>query len=470
MQAITIDTSQLTFPLVAVAVSETGSGSVAGAVPEYVDGAGHAARSGYGARPGTRFLDGAADPPPEVSLPPRTGYLLRPADSATAAVTFDVREDGTLDFAPEFDAFLDGRGGRRLTVRGVPVAVDARALDHPLVPELPDAEPLTPDRVHELRLLPAYGYRLRVSAGTADGGLRFSVSPDGRVRLDPEAAGFADASGHTLTVHGHTITVDGRGLSHGLLPVGASATVAGSLARTSTHRLTLLPASGYLLQAGPGVTADLAYAVRSDGTVDYEESCDPFLAGRGTDTLVVGGFPVVLSTVRADSDLLGVTALDSLPQTPRELTAVLAPATGYLARTAHGLCSAFGIARDGAFAIDPSASRSFAARPALATGSPTTLTVRVTATVPGGPPPRGAVTFSTDGRVLGTVLLDEVGMATLRTAHPPADGAGIVVSYEGDDDHGPCGVTVSSGSAGVPPALRSVLPVSQGDGGDAAAP
>ncbi|MDV9186938.1 Ig-like domain-containing protein [Streptomyces sp. SR27] len=76
------------------------------------------------------------------------------------------------------------------------------------------------------------------------------------------------------------------------------------------------------------------------------------------------------------------------------------------------------------------------------------MTVRVTTTVPGGRPPRGPVTFSADGRVLGTVLLDEVGIATLRTADLPADGAGIVVSYEGDDEHSPCGVTVPSASQG----------------------
>ncbi|MEU8619023.1 Ig-like domain-containing protein [Streptomyces sp. NPDC048623] len=458
MPAITIDTSQLTFPRVAVTVAGSGSGSGSG------DGAGDAEASTYDSRPGTRFLDGAADPPPEVSLPPRTGYRLRLGETVTADVTFDVREDGTLDFDPELDAFLGGRGGRRLTVRGVPVTIDARDLDHPLVPDLPGAEPVTPDRVHELYLLPASGYRLRVAAGTADGGLGFSVTRDGRVRLAPEATGFAHASAHTLTVHGHTITIDGRALSHGLLPVGAPAVATGFLPRASTHRLTLLPASGYLLQAGPGVTADLAYTVRSDGTVDYEESCDPFLSGRATDTLVVGGFPAVLSTVRADSDLLGVTALDSLPQTPRELTAVLAPATGYLARTAHGLCSAFGIARDGTFAIDPSTARSFTTRPALATGQLTRLTVRVTPTVPGGRPPRGPVTFSTDGRVLGTVLLDEVGMATLRTADLPADGAGIVVSYEGDDGHSPCSAIVPTGS-------HSTIPTgSQGDSGGAAAP
>ncbi|MFE5655665.1 hypothetical protein ACFQ9H_05705 [Streptomyces sp. NPDC056517] len=119
MPSITIDTSQLTFPL--VAVSRDGSGA------------------GAGNSPWDGLVDGAAVPPPQVALPAGTGYRLRLGDGTTAAVTFDVREDGTLDFAPEHDAFLDGRGGHHLTVRGVPVTIDARALDHPLTPELPGA-------------------------------------------------------------------------------------------------------------------------------------------------------------------------------------------------------------------------------------------------------------------------------------------------------------------------------------------
>jgi hypothetical protein len=165
MPTITIDTSQLTYPLIAVTDAGSGPESVE-ADHVYPDGAGSTASSGYGTRSGTRFLDGAANPPPEVSLLPRKGYRLRLADAVPAAVTFDVREEGTLDFDREFDAFLEGRGGRRLTVRGVPVTVDAGALAHPLVLDLPDAEPLTPDRVHELNLLPAPGYRLRVAAGS----------------------------------------------------------------------------------------------------------------------------------------------------------------------------------------------------------------------------------------------------------------------------------------------------------------
>ncbi|WP_405860946.1 Ig-like domain-containing protein [Streptomyces sp. NBC_00090] len=433
MPSITLDTSQLTFPVVAVCRD--------------------------GQRAGDGLVDGAAVPPPEVPLPAGTGYRLRLGDGTTAGVAFDVREDGTLDFAPEHDAFLGGRGGHRLTVRGVPITVDARALDHPLTPDLPGAAPLAPDRVHELRLLPAATYRLRVEAGTADGSLDFSVTPDGQVELalEAEAAGVADATGNTLTVQGRTVTVDGRSLSHGLLPVGVPDAGGGTFLSPSTvHRLTLLPAAGYVFHAAPGTTADFSYTVSADGTIDYDASCDRFLTGRGTHKLVVGGFPVALSAAGADSDLLGLAALDGAPRTPRELIAVLAPA-GYQPRTAHGVCSGFRLARDGTLSVAPAGIRSYAPittdTPATAADGLTTLTVRVAQATPGGPPPRGSVTFTANGLSLGTVRLDDMGLATLRTTIPPAGDQGIVVAYEGDDAHSPCTTALPLRGGGTTPGV-----------------
>ncbi|MFF8407563.1 Ig-like domain-containing protein [Streptomyces sp. NPDC015684] len=377
-----------------------------------------------------------------MSLPAGTGYQLRLGDGTTAAV-FDVHEDGTLDFAPEYDAFLDGRGGHHLTVRGVPVDVDARALDHPLTLGLPGAVSLPPDRVHSLRLLPAAAYRLRVDAGAADGYLDFSVTSDGQVELalDGEAAGIAEAAGSTLRVQGRTVTVDGRSLSHSLLPVGVPDDEAGVFLSPSTvHRLTLLPAIGYAFHAAPGVAADFSYTVRADGTVDYDASCDRFLTGRGTRTLVVGGFPVALSAAGADSDLLGLAALDGAPRAPRELAAVLAPAAGYQPRTAHGVCTGFDVARDGTLKIAPASTRSYGhgGTDTSPTGPDglTTLTVRIVPALP-GPPPRGSVTFTANGAALGTVPLDQAGLATLRAALRPAQGQEILAVYEGDDAHQP---------------------------------
>ncbi|MFE6063384.1 Ig-like domain-containing protein [Streptomyces sp. NPDC056431] len=429
MPSITIDTSQLTFPL--VAVSRDGSGA------------------GAGNSPWDGLVDGAAVPPPQVALPAGTGYRLCLGDGTTAAVTFDVREDGTLDFAPEHDAFLDGRGGHHLTVRGVPVTIDARALDHPLTPELPGAGPLSSDRVHELLLLPSTTYRLLVEAGTSIGALAFSVAPDGQVQLALKAAeaGVAEATGSTLTIQGRTVTVDGRSLSHGLLPVGVPDAGLGSfLSPDTVHRLTMLPAAGYTFHTAPGLPADFSYTVHADGNVDYDPSCDTFLTGRGTRTLVVSGFPVALGAAEADSDLVGIAALDGLPHNPRELTAVLAPASGYQPRTAHGVCSGFRVTRDGTLVVAPPGTRSYSSTPkgspATATAGFAALTVRIARAVPGGAPPRGKVTFTADGVSLGTVLLDELGLATLRTAALPKGDQEIVVAYEGDDAHRPSTTTL----------------------------
>ncbi|MFD3663625.1 Ig-like domain-containing protein [Streptomyces sp. NPDC058659] len=439
MPSITIDTSQLTFPLVAVFRDGYGAG----------DGSRTGADSGTGGSAWDGFVDGAAVPPPEVALPAGTGYGLRLGDGTTAVVTFDVREDGTLDFAPEHDAFLDGRGGHHLTVRGVPVTLDARALDHPLTPELPGAGPLSSDRVHELRLLPSATYRLLVEAGTSVGALAFSVAPDGQVQLTLKAteAGVAEATGSTLTIQGRTVTVDGRSLSHGLLPVGVPDAGMGSfLSPDTVHRLTLLPAAGYTFHAAPGLAADFSYTVRADGNVDYDPSCDAFLTGRGTRTLVVGGFPVALGAADADSDLVGIAALDGLPGNPRGLTAVLAPASGYQPRTAHGVCSGFRVTRDGTLVVAPPTARSYSSTPkdspVTATDGYAVLTVRVARAVAGGPAPRGRVTFTADGVSLGTVLLDELGLATLRTAAPPTGDQEIVVAYEGDGAHRPSTTTL----------------------------
>ncbi|WP_232542836.1 Ig-like domain-containing protein [Streptomyces sp. QHH-9511] len=109
------------------------------------------------------------------------------------------------------------------------------------------------------------------------------------------------------------------------------------------------------------------------------------------------------------------------------------------------MCSGFRVTRDGTL-VAPPGTRSYSSTPK---GSPATaiagfaaLTVRIARAVPGGAPPRGRVTFTADGVSLGTVLLDELGLATLRTAAPPKGDQEIVVAYEGDDAHRPSMTTL----------------------------
>jgi protein involved in polysaccharide export with SLBB domain len=132
--------------------------------------------------------------------------------------------------------------------------------------------------------------------------------------------------------------VDGRGLSHDLLPVLLGYT-RGFLPRTSVNQLTLIPAAGYGFQPGSGIVAEMSYTVGLDGTVSYPASCDGFLGGSGTSTLIVEGYPIFIDAIKADSDLLSLVNIGLAAQAPRFLFAVLVPANGYDPQTANGVFS-----------------------------------------------------------------------------------------------------------------------------------
>jgi hypothetical protein len=58
-------------------------------------------------------------------------------------------------------------------------------------------------------------------------------------------AGFAQASGRTLTINGYQVTIDSRALCHDLASILLGNQV--TLPRPQTHQLTLIPAKSYLL-------------------------------------------------------------------------------------------------------------------------------------------------------------------------------------------------------------------------------
>jgi hypothetical protein len=102
-----------------------------------------------------------------------------------------VRADGTVDIDPTLDVFLSGRGGRRLTVLSLPVALHTTALGHALTPD-PGGTSLAAG-VHQLSLLTGSGYHLGVPSVTA--GPAFGLTPAGAVVIDTATSRFATASG-----------------------------------------------------------------------------------------------------------------------------------------------------------------------------------------------------------------------------------------------------------------------------------
>lgn len=256
---------------------------------------------------------------------------------------------------PEYTGFAI-TNGHTITIRGYTVNIDARALSHDLLPIplgnynkgfLPRAS------VNQLTLIPAAGYRFQPGSGIG-ANMQYTVDLSGNVVLDVVYAGFASASGNTLTIRGYTITIDGRPLSHDLLPIPLGGYTAGFLSRVSTHRLTLIPASGYTFQPGSGIGADMVYTVGVDGMVSFPASCNGFLAGQGTSTLTVTGYPVLIDATAADSNLVSLVNVTVKVEASRYVFAVLVPCHGYGLQTTNGIFShGFSVERDGSITFDP---------------------------------------------------------------------------------------------------------------------
>ncbi|MFF4567270.1 hypothetical protein [Streptomyces sp. NPDC001435] len=185
----------------------------------------------------SEFLDGSTNP--TVSLDPGA-YGLVQLPGQAPSFQFEVTQEGLVEYGQENDLFLDGRGTRTLTLRGVGVTLDGRSLSHDLLLLRTGLAPFSRNSIHDLALMPAAGYGFHSVAGTA-ADFRFDVGVDGAIVVDARFDGFARVSGRRLTIDGFPVSVDGSGLSHGLvlLNVFGGGTVNPSLFASTLHVLLL---------------------------------------------------------------------------------------------------------------------------------------------------------------------------------------------------------------------------------------
>ncbi|WP_329453268.1 Ig-like domain-containing protein (plasmid) [Streptomyces sp. NBC_01724] len=380
----------------------------------------------------------------ELTLFPATGYQLIVGSGAVTHWTFGVGLDGDVSLDPAV-APAQAQGGR-LTVMGHKVTIDTHELDFSRLlfqpgtaqgengPYLPRASN------NELTVMPATGYRFQ--AGSAVVEWSFGVGLDGKIILDPSLA-FADAEGDRLEIHGYKVTIDGTALSHNLYILDPEIRIP----CTETRQLTLIPANNYQLLAGSAIVNWL-FHVRTDGTFSFDETCDGFLAGRGTNTLVLHGYPMVLDATHADSDLIGINNAGLPAQTPRELYAVLLPTRGYLPQTQHGVCrKGFAVERDGTITPDPAAGSSYEVKTSSSSnsskdGQEVTIRASVRSVQPGQSMPQGSLTFTAGTTLLGSAPLDVNGRASLRTSALPPGDHDIVIDYRGDEHFQPSTTSV----------------------------
>jgi hypothetical protein len=291
-----------------------------------------------------------------LQLVPASHYGFQPGSGIVADFEFGVDLSGQVVVNASYSSFASSTG-TTLTITGHRIHVDARALSHDLLPIFLlgyTGGPLPRASVNQLTLIPASGYDFQPGSGIV-ASFSYAVDAAGNVVVDPRYASFASAVGDTVTIRGHTVHIDGRGLSHDLLPISLIGYTEGFLSRASVNPLTVIPAVGYNFQPGGGVVADMNYTVGLDGTVSFPISCNGFLGGSGTDTLVVGGYPVLVDATPADSDLLSIINAEGVvAEARRYLFAVLVPADGYAPQTAHGVLHGFDIQRDGSVTFDGS--------------------------------------------------------------------------------------------------------------------
>jgi len=224
-------------------------------------------------------------------------------------------------------------------------------------------------------------------------------------KLDPGFAAFASASGNTLTIRGHTINIDGRCRTT-FSRLGSQGPTPSCGAPPSISSPSFRPPATASSPVG-GIVADLSYGIGRDGGVDFPESCGGFLAGKGTSTLVILGYPMVLNAAHADSDLVGIANVGVRAETPRELVATLVPAKSYLPQTAKGVCgTGFNIERDGRITFDRAAVGSYVVtnssspNPSQA-GEEVAIGVYVRPNAPARLTPQGNVTFTVGNTLLG---------------------------------------------------------------------
>jgi hypothetical protein len=126
--------------------------------------------------------------------------------------------------------------------------------------------------------------------------------------------------------------------------------------------------------------ADSWFEVTRDGALEYNQDYDGFLAGRGSNTLTIFGYPLVVDARHADDDLVGLVDTGQRAETPYMLFGVLLPCAGYrlqtLKTTSDGIFThTFSLLRGGTVTVDsgPIPGMAISTAPAVELSGPTPI-------------------------------------------------------------------------------------------------
>lgn len=234
------------------------------------------------------------------------------------ACPLTVTASGTWDYSSTCDGFMAGRGRDTLVVRGYPVTVDATALSVPIIfgnafGLAAGTTPFTGPRL--LTLVPTTAaYDVQVGSGQVSS-CGFGIDLAGKITYPDALQGCLDGRG-TTTVRflGVEVGVDARELSTTSFLLAGTFRLAGELqSSVVVQRYRLLPLLSGWYRFQTGAVSPLIWSVDLAGTVAYGVEDDGWVGGRGTNTLIVHGYPIEVDATALGPGTFSITPGFGLP-------------------------------------------------------------------------------------------------------------------------------------------------------------
>lgn len=270
-------------------------------------------------------------------------YLLMSNTGGT--LHFDLDASGGLAVAPA-DAAAATVSGSTLVLSGLPVTFDITMLEASGFSIAGGGFTYSGAAPRTVRLLPGAALFL----DSTQHGVNFTLSQTGLVQVEPGFAGAVSVLGNVVTMTGLPVTIDGSAIGDGAVSWGLLGGrhngAATPLAGAQTVRL--LPGGAPYRWNTAAQVQTFEFSLDASGAIAYPGAKDVsqggFLAGMGTSTLVVVGFPITVDVTSLSETNFVVRGLMSASRpTAAPVPLRLIPASTYSLADSAGRGYDFGV-------------------------------------------------------------------------------------------------------------------------------
>jgi hypothetical protein len=290
---------------------------------------------------------------PLVLMPGGHGIVV--ADGRGPEFDFTVQADGTLQFQPSLDWLVAGRGTRALVLYGTRIEIDISELSYSgyLVGT---SENLDMSGPTSFAVMPGSHSLTMHSGRSPQPTLDFTVQANGTVQFSPSLDTLVAGRGTRMMVlHGVRIDIDVSELSYlGFALIGAH----GFTDTTDPVSFVLMPGRhGLMMPTSRSPEPGIDFTVETDGTLQFDPSFDPYVAGRGTRTIVLHGVRIDIDVSKLSYIGFNLAGAGGFGGSPDPIPFVLMPGSHLLTMTTSNSPEPrleFSLHADGTLRFDPS--------------------------------------------------------------------------------------------------------------------